>query len=226
MTVIPLEEAQQYTNVGDDSTLLLFALAHGYHHTLFDITRVLLDSGFQERLRTTIVSGTVIPLSVLRLRDALREYKAYRYAVPDRESLPEPKTLDDAANRVVHQFAATVVATLAAQGRVYETLAYLKDLEEVIRPMKEALSRNGNNINGDDDKYDWVDHLAALPFIASAQCGQTAAMQEFGPKAAMHYNIMVNFAEYFDWKRATEALDHFDQYSGPDPNGHKRLDKF
>ncbi|KAJ1903977.1 hypothetical protein IWQ60_012510, partial [Tieghemiomyces parasiticus] len=219
MTVIPLEEAQQYTDVGDDSTLLLFALAHGYHRTLFDITRVLLDSGFQEKLRTTIVSGTVIPLSVLRLPDALNRYPANGYAVPDRSSLPTSEKLDFATNRVVQEYAAIVVATLAAQGRVDETLVYLKDLEELIRPMKEALRRNDDNHN--DDKYDWVDHLAALPFITSAQCGQTAAMKAFGPKAAKHYRRMADYADYFDWKRATEALDHFDLYSGPDPNGRK-----
>ncbi|KAJ1926071.1 hypothetical protein IWQ60_004116 [Tieghemiomyces parasiticus] len=62
ITVIPFEEAQRFTKVGDDSTFLHFALAHGYHRILFDVTRVLLDGGFQESLRDTIRSGDIVPL--------------------------------------------------------------------------------------------------------------------------------------------------------------------
>ncbi|KAJ1924698.1 hypothetical protein IWQ60_005018 [Tieghemiomyces parasiticus] len=111
---------------------------------------------------------------------------------------------------VIH-FAGIVVATLAAQGKVDETLAYLKDLEEFVKLKK-------TNMPASDSTYDWVDSLRALPFIASAQCGQEAAMHEFGPRMATQYILMTKHAGFYGWDRAKKALEDFKNYSGPPPN--------
>ncbi|KAJ1924064.1 hypothetical protein IWQ60_005475, partial [Tieghemiomyces parasiticus] len=144
ITVIPFEEAQRFTKAGDDSTFLHFALAHGYHRILFDVTRVLLDGGFQESLRRTIRSRDIIPLSVLSLPNHIGDYLQEDMTDLDIASFPTPNLVNRIANHVSEQFAAIVVATLAAQGKVDETLAYLKDLEEYVESIKANLPANDN----------------------------------------------------------------------------------
>ncbi|KAJ1910658.1 hypothetical protein IWQ60_010537 [Tieghemiomyces parasiticus] len=211
ITVIPFEEAQRFTKVGEDSTFLHFALAHGYHRILFDITRVLLDGGFQESLRDTIRSGDIVPLSVLSLPNHFGDYLQEDMTDLDIASFPTPKLLNVMVNTVPKQFAATVVATLAAQGKVDETLAYLKDL-------KEYVESNKANLPANDNAYEWVDSLRALPFIASAQCGQETAMRQFGPLMAKKYHSMRKYTDAFDWKRAKQVLGNLGLYAGPRPS--------
>ncbi|KAJ1914755.1 hypothetical protein IWQ60_008691 [Tieghemiomyces parasiticus] len=210
-TVIPFEEAQRFTKVGNDSTFLHFALAHGYHRILFDITRVLLDGGFQESLRRTIRSREIIPLSVLSLPNHIGDYLQEDMTDLDIASFPTPNLVNRIANLVSEQFAAIVVATLSAQGKVDETLAYLKDLKEYVESIKANLPAN-------DNAYKWVDSLRAIPFIASAQCGQETAMREFGPLMAKKYHSMSANAVGFGWERAEQAIDNFENYAGPRPS--------
>ncbi|KAJ1908248.1 hypothetical protein IWQ60_011712 [Tieghemiomyces parasiticus] len=100
----------------------------------------------------------------------------------DIASFPTPKLLNEMVNILPKQFAATVVATLAAQGKVKETLAYLEALEEYVKLSKASLPANDNTYDWDSDPES-PDAYFKNPMISCTKDGKLSFISYGKPRS-------------------------------------------